>query len=141
MVGNRTMTPRDNTLYNLYVFIYITMDSKIVLACVIVLILVIIYFKYSTSSVGTNTFVSGPNGGGQRTVTLHYTDWCGYCRNFKPIWYTVKARAANSGIIFKEINEEKMPTAGIPGYPTVLLKYSNIPNEETFYAWVMSPVH
>jgi thiol-disulfide isomerase/thioredoxin len=111
----------------------------LIIALIIIFIILIAYVSSMSESMAN----------GKRTVALHYTNWCGACKNFKPIWYTVKARAANSGIIFIEIDEEKTPTPGIAVYPTILMKdelgnayrYSGEPDVDKFYAWVMAPIH
>lgn len=56
-----------------------------------------------------------------RTVTLHYTNWCGYCKLMKPVWERVKKSTETSGIIYKESDEDLTPTAGIISYPTITM--------------------
>lgn len=56
-----------------------------------------------------------------RSVTLHYTDWCGACKLMKPVYARVKAAVAGSGITFRELNEDTAKTPGINGYPTIIL--------------------
>lgn len=55
-------------------------------------------------------------------VGLHYTDWCGYCKLMKPVWYEIKQRLSTqafSAVIMFENNEEMSPTPGIDSYPTI----------------------
>jgi thiol-disulfide isomerase/thioredoxin len=82
-----------------------------------------------------------------RRVTLHFTEWCGYCKQMKPIWDRVKQATIDSGIIFSEVDEDKVKTPGVDGYPTVLMldeygrrhKYEGPANFETLRSWVVSP--
>lgn len=81
-----------------------------------------------------------------RTVTLHYAPWCVHCKIMKPIWEQVKIATAGSGIVFKEVDEDKAKTPGITGYPTILMvdgsstyKYPGQPDFETLRDWVVSP--
>jgi thiol-disulfide isomerase/thioredoxin len=83
-----------------------------------------------------------------RRVTLHYTQWCGYCKNMKPIWEQVKLATAASGILFNEIDEDVARTPGVTGYPTIIMlnergersKYDGPADFATLRAWVVNPV-
>jgi hypothetical protein len=39
----------------------------------------------------------------------------------KPIWEQVKIATATSGIIYKEVDEDKAKTPGVTGYPTIAM--------------------
>jgi thiol-disulfide isomerase/thioredoxin len=83
-----------------------------------------------------------------RRVTLHYTNWCGYCKQMKPVWEKVKVAAANSGIIFSEVDEDIAHTPGITGYPSIIMlnergersKYFGTADFDTLRNWVVSPL-
>lgn len=84
----------------------------------------------------------------QRTVTLHFAPWCSHCKIMRPIWEQVKIATKGSGIVFKEVDEDKAKTPGITGYPTILMndngstyKYPGQPDFETLRDWVVSPAH
>lgn len=82
-------------------------------------------------------------------VTLHYADWCPHCRNMKPVWDQVKAdiKMSRPDIHFREIDEQKTPTPGINGLPTILLldprgrryKYPGEPNPALLKRWILAP--
>lgn len=84
-----------------------------------------------------------------REVTLHYTAWCHYCKQMKPIWEQVKTTCmqSNAGIIFKESDEDKTPTPGINAIPTILMidesghmsKYQGRPDYNALLAWIITP--
>lgn len=84
-----------------------------------------------------------------RTVTLHYTNWCHYCKLMKPVWERVKASCKDSGIDFREVDEDiaKDPVIAESGYPTILMiskngRVSKYPGEPDFVklrAWVLAP--
>ena len=64
---------------------------------------------------------------GSIIVGLHYTDWCGYCKEMKPVWQEVKASLSGpefASVIMFENNEDDNPTQGVSSYPTVI-KYQD----------------
>jgi thiol-disulfide isomerase/thioredoxin len=83
-----------------------------------------------------------------RVVTLHYTNWCHYCKLMKPVWSQVEAATAGSGIIFKTVDEDVTKTQGINGYPTIrmvtetgeLTEYTGTADFATLRNWVVSPI-
>lgn len=90
------------------------MENHLIAILILICILLVIYV--SRSEHFTN---------GSRRVTLHYVDWCPHCRTMKPIWFTVKNQTKNTGIVFKEVNEEITKTPGITSYPTILMITEN----------------
>lgn len=84
-----------------------------------------------------------------RVVTLHYVNWCPHCKNMMPIWERVKQATVDSGIIYKEIDEDVAKTPGIKAYPTIrmvtergdMVDYTGGPNFTTLRNWVVSPLH
>lgn len=86
-----------------------------------------------------------------RTITLHATSSCSHCVLMKPVWARVMADCADTGIVFKEVDEDKTPTPGIEGYPTIRMQVTNSayptmyeykggPNYNNLRAWVLTPV-
>lgn len=83
-----------------------------------------------------------------RRVTLHYTNWCGYCTQIKPTWAQVKAACKDSGIIFIELDEDIAKTPNIAGYPTIMMldengktsRYNGRNDFQTLLQFVMTPV-
>jgi len=65
----------------------------------------------------------------------------------KPVWESVKAATAGSGIVFQEIDEDVAKTPGINGYPTIIMldengyrhKYNGGPDFVNLRNWVVSP--
>jgi len=55
-------------------------------------------------------------------IGLHYTDWCHYCKEFKPIWASLKSDPELRDIKFFENNEEENKTQGVSGFPTLVFK-------------------
>jgi len=72
------------------------------------------YTSYDAQKHGPNTIV----------ISLHYTDWCGACKQMKPVWeqlkYDLKAEGSYENIIFIENDEDKKRTPGVTGYPTIM---------------------
>jgi len=82
-----------------------------------------------------------------RRVYLHYTNWCGYCKQMKPIWGSVKTALEDTGIEFYEIDEDVAKTPGVNGYPTILMidengfrhQYPGHIDFEKLRAWCVEP--
>ena len=70
---------------------------------------------------------------------LYYTNWCGNCKNFKPIWNEFNKQNTYSNVSIEEVDcdsyfgRKKCDTYGVNKYPTVLLHMpeNNIPIEFT----------
>ncbi|QJX70862.1 hypothetical protein F-liban_93 [Faustovirus] len=93
---------------------------------------------------------TGETFGGRKTVMMYYTNWCGYCKQMKPIWEAVKIRMKQEDdtIIFNENNEEKSPTPGISAYPTIFVyvdrvayRYEGGPDAERLYNFILNPIN
>jgi thiol-disulfide isomerase/thioredoxin len=66
-------------------------------------------------------------GEGKIVVGMHFTNWCGYCKQMKPVWQEVKASLkmeGNDSVVMFENNEEDIPTQGVDSYPTII-KYQD----------------
>lgn len=83
--------------------------------------------------------------GSPRTITLHYTNWCHYCKNMKPVWAAVKQQY-NGRIKFAEIDEDIAHTPGITSYPTIIMrdergnirKYDGAPVVQELSKWAIN---
>ncbi len=83
-----------------------------------------------------------------RSVTLHYTNWCGACKLMKPVWARVKVALAGSNITFAELDEDTAKTPGIDGYPTIILvdefghahQYPYDADFERLRNWIIQPL-
>jgi thioredoxin-related protein len=84
-----------------------------------------------------------------RKVTLHYVNWCAYCKLMKPIWDRVKASTIGNNIIFEEVDEDVAKTPEIKSYPTILMidergrvySYVGGPDFDTLKDWVLAIEH
>lgn len=77
-------------------------------------------------------------------VSLYYAEWCGVCKNFKPMWEKLKQQYANvKNVIFREIDCSKKEVADkirqltalkngekIDGYPTVTTQSGSLEEEK-----------
>lgn len=61
-------------------------------------------------------------GKGDVVIMLFFTDWCKYCKEFKPTWNKLKAR--NSNVKFVEVDGDKqaelLKKYGVQSFPTVI---------------------
>lgn len=84
-----------------------------------------------------------------RTITLHTVSWCPHCKIMKPVWDNVRSATANSGIIYREVDEDVAKTPGVKSYPTIRMvdvngltyEYAGGPNFTTLRNWVVAPAH
>lgn len=112
---------------------------------VLIVIIAMWYFRSET--------MSGLGGGDvddindRRRITLHYTNWCGACKNMKPVWLAVKTNLSQTGIEFKEIDEDVAKTPYISSYPTIVMLtekgkrqiYSGPADFDRLRNWCLSP--
>jgi len=105
-------------------------DIKVVCAIIIVLLILLTIYVCRPRKNG-ETMTSGPlfdaynkqYGGEKRPVLgLHYTDWCHFCKDFKPKWAALKDDQELKNILFVENNEDHNKTPGVSGYPTIILR-------------------
>jgi hypothetical protein len=92
-----------------------------IFAALIVIIIILIIFAI----LYPKNYGDGFNPGKDETVVvLHYVDWCGFCKKFKPTWFRIKQATEdrNTFLGMMENNEDKNPT-GITKMPTII-KYS-----------------
>jgi thiol-disulfide isomerase/thioredoxin len=59
----------------------------------------------------------------KKSMVLYYADWCGHCREFKPVWNKAKEMFSNSDVEFIEYEATKHPEVmtknQIGGFPTI----------------------
>lgn len=83
-----------------------------------------------------------------RRVYFHYTNWCGYCKQMKPVYAEVKAVLKDTGVEFYEIDEDIAKTPGVNSYPTILMidehgfrhQYPGQIDFESLRSWVATPI-
>jgi thiol-disulfide isomerase/thioredoxin len=80
------------------------------------------------------------------TVEYHYSDSCGYCRVFTPIWNDLtNLQAKVPNLRMHAINEDETPTPGVTGVPTIVMidytghtyKYGGELSYDAVEAWIM----
>ena len=65
---------------------------------------------------------SSPNN--KNKLILYYADWCGYSKQFKPIWdqFTKNTKLdINTEIVNCDTNKDLCETVNIRGFPTIIL--------------------
>jgi thiol-disulfide isomerase/thioredoxin len=80
-----------------------------------------------------------------RTISFHYTSWCGHCKTMKPVWERL---AATGGAKYVAIDEDVAKTAGINSYPTIVMlaengrryTYNSGSDYQKLYTWAHAPV-
>lgn len=98
----------------------------ILLSVLIVIVIMLIYMPSGVQSMqntqgAQNTQMSTTHVNNTRYITLHYTKWCGFCKNMKPVWEQVKITTAGSGIVYSENDEDVTKTPGVKGIPTIIM--------------------
>jgi len=97
--------------------------------------------SYANSSYQYLTGTTAENFG-SKTVTLHYTEWCSFCKKMKPVWQQVKNDLGGQ-VRFIEVDEDKNPTPGITGYPTIVKydgnysRYSGEADARKLKQWIL----
>lgn len=108
-------------------------EHPLVVLLIVVLAIVAFYGCNNVLSVYTEPFSNEPYESSEpfrhassKEVQFIYSDDCGYCQQFKPIWKQVMAAFRSKNCAFSEWNAEnkstiaKMQKYKIQGYPTVL---------------------
>ena len=114
------------------------MMNQYIIGLIIVAIIVFGYVQISGSEKMLNN---------TRRIYLHSVEWCPHCKTMKPVWDSVIAATAGSGIIFTDVDEDKAKTPGINGYPTIIMldengyrhKYTGGPDFNKLRNWVVAP--
>lgn len=63
-------------------------------------------------------------------LLFFYTEWCGYCKQFKPEWEQIKRQFNQSSFVeLIEINgdtqKELVQSYNVPGFPTLIMETSS----------------
>lgn len=99
------------------------MNSTLIVLTFVLLLLVIIYH----SSYVTEYFQIGRKA--DKTLLLYFQPWCGYCKNFMPVWDQLKQYRSTYNLDMQAINCEEHPMLcerdNITGYPTLRLVSGN----------------
>jgi hypothetical protein len=82
-------------------------------------------------------------------VILHYTDWCSYCAQMKPVWNNIKREILSNpsltNVIMLENNEDINKTSGVDRYPTIRKfvngrchKYKGYADYDRLRSWILN---
>lgn len=62
------------------------------------------------------------------TVVLYYADWCGHCKDFKPVWEELKDAFKTINVKYEEYeadnNPKEIEKAHVQGFPTIIIKHN-----------------
>lgn len=63
-------------------------------------------------------------------LLFFYTDWCGYCKQFKPEWEIIEMELMNNPMIETvpingDENKELVKSYSVPGFPTLMMEMSD----------------
>ena len=88
------------------------------------------YLKYKSKYINLKSNMTG--GGDVKNVTLMLfkAEWCGYCKQFLPIWNTIQKEAEYKNLVtFKTYDSENdkqlVNDNNVEGFPTLLIKTEN----------------
>lgn len=105
----------------------------------LVIIVVVLLLMYNRREKMTNL-------NNTRYITLYAVDWCGYCKQLRPTWESLKTNLQSSNVVFKEVNGD---VAKIPGmsYPTIIMltergdniKYGGDRSYGDLQRWILDP--
>lgn len=72
----------------------------------------------NTKSDGYSSYGGGNSGQGQ--LVLFYTDWCGYCKDLKPIWAKLQ-KEFGSTLVSVDADKHSFlkKSYGVRGYPSI----------------------
>jgi len=92
------------------------------------------YLKYKNKYLELKNILNQNGGGNKSDVMLFKAEWCGHCKNFIPVWNTLKNdKKLNKKFNFITYDSEKdskvVSNLNIQGYPTLLLKKNDTVTE------------
>jgi len=127
-------------------------NEVIVIAVLIVIIVVLVWGVESSdnnapSAYGERIYIENLTNK-FRTVTLHWVQWCGYCKIMMPIWLKIKSEVPPR-FVMHEVNGDEYPTPGINFFPTIVMideygkrhQYKGPADYKRLVNWLLIPVN
>lgn len=89
--------------------------------------------KYLTLKKHLTSKYNQTGGSNKKTLTLIKAEWCGHCKQFKPIWDDLasKIKYINFKVLDSELNKDSIEKYNISGYPSIFLEDNNNIKEYT----------
>ena len=97
------------------------------LLLVIVIGIILFIIKCKTECFTSGTTSQARSTPGKKILILYYTNWCGYCKRFKPEWAKIMEyyKSASDPVecvsIDCEKNDKVCERDGVKGFPTIRL--------------------
>lgn len=124
------------------------------IAVIVVIIVAYIAYTYGQANPAPASEGMSERGWGPRDINdhrriyFHYTNWCPYCKQWRPIWEAAREACRDTGIEFIEVDEDVAKTPYVNSYPTILMltergervQYTGSPDLARFRAWCVSVV-
>lgn len=104
------------------------MSEMVIVALLLVAILIGYYYVYAKNQEEGFQNVNLTPEENEVIIVLFYTEWCGYCKKFKPDWEKASSEMNNSTVNNKKVRFEKVDCDAneslakeyqVNGYPTV----------------------
>lgn len=111
-----------------------SMDMPTVLVIgVLVLIIVLYYFNYKKMNNSNESMevVTSNNTNNKSELALYMTTWCGYSKQFMPVWEEIKKEVENKKLNVSitthdcDKEAELCNKKGVEGFPTIILHLSD----------------
>lgn len=126
--SSRKSSSRKSSRRSLKVSKQINMSEMVVVGLLLVAILLGYYYVYSRNQEEGFQSVNLTPDDNEVIIVLFYTEWCGYCKKFKPEWEKASVQMNNSTINNKKVRFEKVDCDAneslarehqVSGYPTI----------------------
>jgi thiol-disulfide isomerase/thioredoxin len=92
------------------------------------------FYNYVMNKLDNQTNIINDKKNDDIKITLYYAEWCGYCKEFKPIWEQLKKAFDDNNIKHEEyesdMNKDIIERENIRGFPTI--KISGNGETETY---------